>query len=311
MPLRSKVEAAICRFETDANDALALGAQIRLVAGDTHDPQEVFQGKISGLELVLDGASAPKLIVLAEDVLQSARLRRRTKVFEDVLLDDLISAVAQESGLQVVSAGLEQQLPREVQANETDLGFLRRVCARFDVDFQIVGEELHISPRAVVDRGTRQLEYGDTLTSFRAIADLADQVSKVTLSGWDHTSAQGFQVESGGGADAGPGQGRKGSEYLEEHFANRSEHVGELAVSSQDEGQAVADSMLAARQRRFVSVEGCVTGDPGLRVGTVVEISGVGPRFENAYYVTHCQHRFAKADGYVTDFRAESAHFGG
>jgi phage protein D len=102
-----------------------------------------------------------------------------------------------------------------------------------------------------------------------------------------------------------------GGDYLREHFTDRVEHIAEICVQSQDEGQAVADAMLAARQRRFVSVEGCVTGDPSLRVGTVVDITGVGPRFENSYYVTHAQHRYTRAEGYVTDFRAECAFFNG
>lgn len=298
-------------FETDSNDGLALGTVIRVVAGDTYDPQEIFQGKITGLELVLDGASAPKLIVLAEDALQTARLKRRTKLHQQATLDDLVNAVAREAGLQVVAAELDFALEREMQANETDLGFLRRVCARFDVDFQIVGEELHVSPRALVDRGTKQYAFGDTLTSIRALADLAGQVTGVTLSGWDHAASRPFSVASGPGADSGPGQGRKGSEFLAEHFAARHEHVGEIVVATQEEGEAVANAIMAARQRRFVSIEGCVTGDPDLRVGTVVEITGVGPRFENSYFVTHAQHRFNRSSGYVTDFRAESAYFGG
>ena len=48
-----------------------------------------------------------------------------------------------------------------------------------------------------------------------------------------------------------------------------------------------------------------------LLVPQLVEITGVGPRFENSYFVTHAQHRFNRSSGYVTDFRAESAYFGG
>ncbi|WP_284124238.1 phage late control D family protein [Parerythrobacter aestuarii] len=299
-------------FETSSNTTLSLGAEIRVVTGPNHDPQEIFHGQITGLELVMDGATTPQLIVLAEDKLQSARLQRRTKLFTDVTLGDLVDAVAQESGLTVVAAELDMSIPQEVQANETDLGFLRRVCARFDVDFQIVGTELHISPRALVDRGTREVEFGQTLTCFRALADLADQVSEVTLSGWDHAANAGFDVTSGAGVQSGAGHGRKGHEFLDEHFSARSEHIGEIAVSTQEEGQAIADAMHSARQRRFVCAEGTITGDPSLRVGTLLEVSGVGPRFENTYYVTHAQHHFSRdGSGYVTDFRAECAFWGG
>jgi len=299
-------------FETSSNTSLSLGAEIRVVSGPNHDPQEVFVGRITGLELVMDGASVPLLIVLAEDKLQTARLKRRTKLFEEMTLGDLVDAVVQESGLTVVAAELDMDIAQEMQANETDLGFLRRICARFDVDFQIVGTELHISPRALVDRGTKQIEFGQTLTSFRGLADLAQQVSEVTLAGWDHAANAGFHVTSGAGVQAGAGQGRRGHEFLEEHFDPRSEHIGEIAVATEAEGQVVADAMHSVRQRRFVTAEGTVTGDPSLRVGTLLEITGVGSRFENTYYVTHAQHHFSREDGgYVTDFRAECAFWGG
>lgn len=298
-------------FETSSNTKLTLGKEVRVVTGPNHDPQEVFIGQITGVELVMDGASVPTLVILAEDKLQSARLKRRTKLFSDTTLGGLVDAVAQESGLTVVKAQLDNAIPQEFQANETDLGFLRRVCARFDVDFQIVGSELHISPRALVDRGSKAVEFGQTLTSFRALADLAEQVSEVTLAGWDHAANAGFDVTSGAGVQSGEGEGRKGAEFLAEHFSPRSEHIGEIAVSSQEEGQAIADAMHSARQRRFVSAEGTVTGDPSLRVGTTLQITGVGPRFENSYYVTHAQHHFSRADGYTTDFRAECAFWRG
>ena len=119
---------------------------------ENHDPMEIFKGLISGVELVMDGADAPQLIVLAEDKLQLARLARRTKLYEQSTLEDLVNEIASAHGLQVVAADLSFDLPQELQANETDLGFLRRICARFDVDFQIVGDEMHISPRALARR---------------------------------------------------------------------------------------------------------------------------------------------------------------
>lgn len=297
-------------FETSSNEQLTLGRSIRVVTGPNHDPQEIFVGQITGLELVMDGARPPQLIVLAEDKLQTARLKRRTKVHQQDRLGDLVAAVARDLGLTLVPAEMDFELTRETQANETDLGFLRRVCARFDVDLQVVGTELHVSPRALVDRGSGTLEFGQTLTSFRALVDIADQVSDVTLAGWDHSADAGFSVTSGAGLQLGAGTGRNGADVLQESFAPRTEHVAEAPVLSEAEAQAIADALHSARARRFVQAEGCVTGDPSLRVGKTLDIRGVG-RFENTYYVTHAQHRFNRDEGgYVTDFRAECAFWG-
>lgn len=298
-------------FETAANAILTLGKILRLVAGDTNDPQEIFQGAITGLELVLENGADPHLIVLAEDKLQSARMARRTKLHETATLDDLVSAVAQATGLQVVSAGLTQPVGLELQLNETDLGFLRRVCARFDTDIQVVGTELHVTPRRAVDRGELALEFGVTLTRVRVLADLADQVTGISLSGYDPEAGDTFQLTAGSGADSGPGTGQTGAALLQPIFGARVEHLGAVSVQSRAEAQAIADAMLSARARRFVTLEGTGTGDPRLRVGTVVALAGCGPRFDNKYYVTQVQHRYDQSSGYQVDFRAESAFWGG
>lgn len=297
-------------FEGAANDGLSLGRAIRVVAGDTHEPQEIFRGVISGLELVMDAAAPPALIVLAEDGLQAARMARRTRVFSDIGLDDLLRRVADGLGLRLVSAGFDRQLPLEVQLNETDLGFLRRLALRLGFDFQIVGEEFHVSPRAVVDRGELELRYADRLIAVRMLADLADQVTDVTISGWDPSASESFDV-TGEANDLGPGRGRTGSAILGEAMAERHEHAGAQSVQDRAEAQALAEAAASRRARRFVSVEGRATGDPRLRVGTRVAISGTGPRFDNTYYVTHAQHRYDRQEGYVTEFRAECAFFGG
>lgn len=303
-------QGAVYPFETDANPLIDLGKPIRVVWGDNYDPQEVFRGTITGLEFVGEGGSPPHLVVLAEDGLQAARLARRTKLHEVATLDDLVAGVAAPLGLRVVSAGLTQPVGQELQLNETDLGFLRRVCGRFDTDLQMVGDALQVSPRRAVDRGTLALELGVTLTRVRALADLADQVTGVTLGGWDPETGETFQLEAGAGADLGPGTGRTGAQLLARSFGPRVAHLGAVEVASQAEGQAVADAMAAARARRFVTVEGEATGDPRLRVGTKLALTGLGPRFDNTYYVTEARHRFDQAEGYRTEFRAECGFWG-
>jgi len=52
-------------------------------------------------------------------------------------------------------------------------------------------------------------------------------------------------------------------------------------------------------------------GNPLLRVGSYLTLSGLGPRFSNTYYTTSTVHRFDSAAGYRTEFTAECAYLGG
>lgn len=288
---------------------LKLAARIAVYAGDRNAPQEIFQGRITGLEAVFPETAAAELVVLAEDVFQQARMKRRTKIHENVSLADLARSLASELGLRPVITGLAEQLSPQMQLNESDLAFLRRLMACHDGDLQVVGDELHVSPRGEVRRGTVDLALHSQLKSARVVVDLAHQVTELTVSGWD--AAQGRRVSAASrGANFQPGSGRGGAEMLRAGIGERSEHLGHLAVTTMDEAQVMADAAFDRRARRFVCVEGVSEGNPSLRVGTHVTLSGLGPRFDNTYYVTRVCHRFDPARGYETVFEAESAYWG-
>lgn len=294
-------------FEDDR--VLRLGAAIVVAAGEAERPQEIFSGVITGLEARFPAEGAPELTVLAEDRLQQARMARRTQTHVDVSLADLATALAERLGLRPVVTGLNEVISVQAQLDESDLAFLRRLLARYDADMQVVGEELHVSPRGEVRRGELELQLHGQLRSARALADLAHQVTAVTMTGWDARRGERIAVTSTGAAP-GPGNGRDGATLLRDALGERAHHLGHLAVADEAEATALADAAFDARARRLVTLEGLAEGNPALRVGAHVQIGGLGPRFDNRYYVVRTCHRFDLERGYETAFEAECAFLG-
>jgi phage protein D len=97
---------------------------------------------------------------------------------------------------------------------------------------------------------------------------------------------------------------------LSNTLGERSEHLSNTAVINEAEAQAYVDACFAQRERKFTTVEACSIGNPSIRVGSHVSLAGVGPRFENTYYVNSVNHRYDLVHGYQTEFRAECAFFG-
>lgn len=294
-------------FEDDA--VLKLGAAIEVFGGDATAPTSIFKGKISAIEGLYSPERAPELAVLGEDALQAARMKRRTKVHENVTLADLASSVAGTCSLTPRTDGLTDNVGTHVQFNESDLAFVRRVFARYDADLQVVNDELHAAPRTQIQRNQIELSLNEKLRRARVIADLAHQVTKVEFSGWDFHQGQ---IASGSrdSGPPGPGSGRAGSEILQQAFGDRAEQMAQVSVRDSTEAQAVVDAEWEQRSRRFVMLHGTAEGHPDLRVGSHVKVGGLGSRFSNTYFVVATTHRYDEEHGYETDFTAECSYLG-
>jgi len=286
-----------------------LGSRLEIYGGDEEAPQEIFSGLVTGLEAEFPAKAPPELVLLAEDGLQRARMTRRTAVHRDLAIASLARDVASRLSLTPKITGFDRNLGTWVQLNESDLAFLRRLLLRHDGDVQVVGRELHVSLRSDVRRGEVELKLYSQLRQARFVADLAHQVTKLTVTGWDAARGRRVRAESRG-ARPGPGAGRRGDQILRDVLEKRDEHLGELAAATEEEAQALADAAFDRRLRRFVQVEGTAEGNPALRVGTWVKLKGISRRFDNTYYVTSACHRWDKARGYETDFEAECASLG-
>src|SRR5262249_22202106 len=150
-----------------------------------------------------------------------------------------------------------------------------RLLARFDADLQIVGTELHVSPRSDVERGVIELALYSQLARARVIADLAGQVTGVTVRGWDAAAGRAVKAAATSGPHLGPGSGNDGASVLRAAFGERSEHIGHFAVASEAEAAALTQAAFDQRARRFFTVHGTAEGNARLRVGSQATLSGL------------------------------------
>ena len=289
----------------DAGSPIALGAGVRVFVGASGEQSLVFSGRISAIEAQVGQDTPPTIMVRAEDRLFAGRLQRRSRVYEDMSLNDLTRQVASQLGLNV-NVDLPDATGLWAQFNESDLAFLRRVLSRFDCAVRIDDETLVAARNVAAGGATVGLTLYSQLRRVHVIADLAHQSTRVTAGGWDGEIGRQFNVESTG-AQFGAGSGRRGGELLSQHFGERSEHLSALACVDEREAQALAHAAFDQRARRFVTARGTAEGNPRVRAGGFVALSGVGARFDNTYEVAECVHRFDLSDGYQTDFVAHCA----
>ncbi len=294
-------------FEDDA--IVQLGAELYLGMGDAAEPFSMFRGIVTAIEEVYGRGGPPEIIVCAEDALQRARMKRRTRVLTDTSVTDIARDLADDLGLTPRFTGMDQNIGTQVQLGESDLAFLQRLVHRYDGDLQIIEDELHLMPCSGRRRGDIDLDVSNDFRSARFLADLAHQVTQVTASGHDVARGERTGVTSAP-SDLGAGRGQSGAQWCNRAIGVRSEHMGDLITLDETEAQAIADAAHARRARRFVTLDATVGGDPRIRVGARLNITGVSSRFRNTYTVTRTRHRFDRSGGYETDLEAECAYLG-
>ncbi|MER5427930.1 contractile injection system protein, VgrG/Pvc8 family [Streptomyces sp. NPDC002588] len=271
--------------------------------------RRVFDGKVSAVQADYPADRPVRVRVFAEDRLQDLRLTRRTRTFDESSTADIVGRVAQEHGL-TADADLDGPVRKvTAQLNQSDLAFLRALARSDDAELWLDDTTLRLRRRPDRDAPTVRLDYGGDLLSFSVRADLAHQVTEVAVTGWSvadkaavHESADALDLA----AELGPGE-RSGSALLASAFAERSERIVRSVPLAADDARALARAAYLERARRFVCGTGTTAGDPALRVGVRVALSGLGGLFDGEYAVCRVRHEYGLAQGYRTEFDVERA----
>lgn len=293
---------------------LDFGTQLQVDMGPRSAARQVFDGKVSALELAMHQGRDPEVRVLAEDRLMDLRMKRRFKTYENVSDADLVQQIAGEHGLTAQSQVDGPTYKTVQQWNQSDLAFLRERAARVGAEVWVEGATLHVASRA--NRRSAApcvtLVQGNDLLAVEVRADLAHQRSTQNVSGYDEVAKAQIDEQSGSGDASGEaGGGRGGIAVLTQAFGDRATfRVRDVPFATAD-ATAWAKAALLRRARRFLTVRGITLGTPTLAVGATLTLERVGPLFEGGeYYVTRVAHRFDTHEGYRTHFEAERAWIG-
>jgi phage protein D len=292
-------------------DSVEFGKELSVSLGPPEISRPVFVGRISGIEAEYPQQGGGRVLILAEDRLQSLRLARRTRVFTDVSDADVFETIAGEHGL---TPEVELDGPTHTvlaQLNLSDLAFLRERARAVSAELWVEGSTLHARARPDRDAGSVDLEYGGNLIAFSVRADLAQQCTELGVTGWDVAAKEAIEETAGDEALGAELDGdSSGASILEASFGPRKERLVHTMPLTSAEARTLAQAGFRARARRFVTGSGMAEGDPRIRVGAVLNLSDLGGLFDGRYHVVRARHSYDDSDGYRTEFDVERAGLG-
>jgi hypothetical protein len=275
------------------------------------DQDKIFDGRISAIEANFGEARPPEIAVLLEDRFQDLRMTQRTRTFADVSDSDVMNRIASDYGLQPnidVSGPSYKVL---AQVNQSDLSFLRERARAIDAEIWLDDKTLHCQSRTKRNNGTVKVNYGGELREVTVTADLAGQRTSVKVNGWDISGKSAMTYEANDQVISGElGSDTSGISILKSAFGDRKEALAHTVPLSSREAQTEAEAVMRMTARRFVIAHGITQADAKLRVGTYIDMQGLGPLFSGKYYLCHVKHVFEGTQGFVTEFSAERSGIG-
>jgi hypothetical protein len=265
----------------------------------------VFSGEITAIEERY-GDGAPQIVLLAEDALHRLARHRKSFSFIQQSPNAIVAALAADAGL-TADAKLSDTPGDYNQLNESDLHFLRRLAARYAVKPYLTGTTLTCRKREALPAPVA-LDAGDTLKRLRVIADLTHQPLQAVTGGQDLSA--GTSITATATTLMVPAAGPGAVSLLGGLGWEGNEIFAQPAPATQAEATDYAAAAFDAQGRRFLHGDLVCGGNPDVKVGAAVSLTGVSPRLAGTYAVIACAHLFDESAGYQTYARIERADSG-
>ena len=262
----------------------------------------LFDGEIVELEPEFT-VGAHNLTIRAFDVLHRLARGRRVRSFLNMTDGDVIQKIASEAGMTATAEQANIVHPYLFQNNETDLEFLHSRARSAGAVLFADGRKIRFEPPKS-DGDAIEMQWGENLQEFRPRMTTVNQVSSVTVRGWDPKTRQEIvgQAKHGDGVPQ-VGESRKPADVVQSAF-NRDAPMlsAERPVRTQAEADQMAKALAGRHSSRFIEAEGVCIGNAKILAGTSVRLKALGDRFSGTYLVTGCKHTYATQDGYQTHF---------
>lgn len=291
-------------------DVVEFGKGWAVQMGPGDEAQQIFKGRISAIEGEFPHQGGAQMTILAEDRLQDLRMTRRTRVFEDMSDEDVIRQIANEHSLTPELSLNGPTYKALAQVNLSDLAFVRERARAVNAELWVDDTTLYAKTRTDREGDAIDLSYGVNLLSFGVRADLAHQCTEVGVAGWDVSAKDAIEETAEENAISSELNGdTSGGSILQQAFAARKERVVQTVPLSSAEARSIAQARYCERARRFVTGSGIADGNPRIRVGSVVNLLGLGDLFSGKYYVVAARHSY-DLNGYRTEFNVERPGIG-
>ena len=271
--------------------------EVRLGAKQELMTEALFKGHVVTIEPEF-GASGCSVLVRAFDRSQLLNRSRKVRTFQNQTSSDIVAKIVAEAGLSAEcdSSGDPHEFVQ--QDNETDWDFIWRLAER--IGFEFVVDDVTGHFRKPTGDGAVELEWPTSLRSFRPRVTAVQQVEEVTLLAQDPTTKEAIEASATQPVQIATIGVQRAA--VAGAFPSAQVHVASEPVKSQAEAKVLTQALLDKLANGYVGAEGVAPGNPRIKAGAKVHVSGVGTKFGGTYRIATATHVLRGGGSYETHF---------
>jgi phage protein D len=301
------------KFQTgggvDLLNLLSFGVEVEICMGygDAGSTPIAVSGMITEIATNFPEGGSPELAVAGYDHGFALTLGKNSRTWSKARDSDAAHEIASFNNLNAIIETTSEKHPQIEQNQESDWEFLKKLADRNH--FEIYVDErrtLHFGKPNDKAGAVVRLVYGEGLLSFKPEANLAGQISRVEVYGWDTKNEKTIIGVATAGEESGL-SGKSAGQLLNTFVRDpRKRPTLRLRqpVFTQAEADQRARAALNERAKQFLTGEGEAIGLPEVRPDRNVELANLGSPFSKVYYIQQATHKI-DTNGYRTRFKVK------
>ncbi|MCB0912522.1 MAG: VgrG-related protein [Propionibacteriaceae bacterium] len=289
-------------FKLFDDRTVTLGQSVEIAMRAEGSPVVITSGEVTSVSVEPGAGGRHELVVTGMDLCHRLARVTRRRTFSSMSDADIAGQIASEYSLQADVEATTTTHDLVLQANETDLAFLRRRAARNGHTVWITDRTLHVRRRPAGQQ-VPKVTWGQNLLDFTVRFSSIERADEVHVRGWDPVGKQvvvGRADQPAATTDAAAAA--EADDQARSSFGRIERTAVAITVGDQREADAVADALLARAVEDGTVLRGVAVGDPEITAGANLDLDGVGSRLSGRYLATGVTHLYVSGKPYTTRF---------
>lgn len=280
-------------FAASASAIFSPGGKMEVQLGYHASNTSVFKGLILRQNIRIEPDGNSSLVLVCNDEVIKTAVARSSIQFQEATDSDVIGKLLGDAGLSSDVEATTVTHEHQVKNFASDWDF---ILSRAEANGQLVIAELgKVSIAAPKFSSAKYIaEFGDTITQLDLELDATSQLASVTARAWDHKT-QKVVIDTSSEPSTNQ-QGNIAGKKLAEVLGLSSFDLQSQAPLVPAELKSWANAQLL--KSRLARVRGRVefTGNSGIHPGDLLDLAGLGKRFNGSGYVSSVCHRVSEGN---------------